>query len=1220
NAVSISGTLSHGTNAPILAVYNVVPQGPSDLGFCIGSTIVVNVTVDPKPSVTPMSTVVCSGVGFVVSPVDGTNGLVPVGTSYRWNQPSVSNASLTGGISQSGASVFGTLTNQTNFQQTATYLVIPSFGACSGLTQSGNPFTVTVNVNPAAIINTINTTVCSGQPFQVSPTTPANGIVPQGTTYQWDIPSMENASLTGGASASAGQLLIAGEIDNPTNTRYYARYFVVPTTGICVGSTFVVNAFINPIPDITPMSTVVCSGEPFSITPTHNINGSVPVASNMFYTWNNRVVSNPLLTGTGSGSSSLGNYFTGVLTNGTNTIQTATYQVTPVYRAGGVDCAGTAFTATIFVKAKAVINTMTTATCSGVPFNFTPTNGSNGIVPPNTKFTWLTPSMTPALDGGESATSLQESIFGRLTSTSSGFQTATYTVTPVLVNECVSNSFTLIVTIYPEPLINAMSTVTCSGIPFAVSPVDVTNGRVPQSNTYEWGLPTHNNSLSGGESRNGQSYIFGTLNSSSNFIETATYSVIPTSQFNCKGAAFTVTVFVNPGSFVTDMTTTSCSGVMFNVTPVNGTNGVVPDNTVYTWEAPTYTGTVTGGASSNGAQYEGIFGTLFNRTNTIQTATYRVTAIPPAQNCSSGQFTLTVTLYPAPQITEMSTVVCSGTGFAVAATETLNGIVPQNTQYRWNTPTLSTSSITNGSGNPTYVNTITGLLFNGTNTTQTATYLVTPRATLASCVGNPFTLTVWINPTPAVSNFNRVICSGASFLVVPFTDYTNGIVPNNTSYSWATPVTPGVSGLLPASNVSSISGTLSHTTNSQQLVTYQVVPVAGVCTGATFVVNVTVNPVPAITPMSTTSCSGVLFTVSPAQNINGIVPAAANMNYSWFYLTASNASLTGGENDTSGFGNPITGTLTNGTNIQQTATYNVTPTYLNSGVSCLGNTFSVVVYVNPKAVITVMTTVVCSGSAFQVSPTDRKNGIVPDGTTYTWLAPNFVLGTLQGGVAQLTPSVDINGKLRNTTNVVRTAVYIVTPEAPLCPNNNSFTLTVFVNPTPEITPMSTVVCSGNTFQVSPTNSINGIVPGDTKYSWDIPSTSSASLVGGEALSGKDYVYGTLINQTNTAKTATYIVTPLTTGGTCAGATFTVDVTVNPGGYITEMSTTVCSGFTFEVSPRDIVNGVVPANTKYSWDIPSYNAQLLGGESKSGQDYIFGKLTNKTNITQSTTYI
>ncbi|MFN5424345.1 MAG: PKD-like domain-containing protein, partial [Bacteroidota bacterium] len=976
------GPLTNTSNVPLTVSYPVIPRQ----GTCNGAAFTLVITVDPKPQVNAMSTVVCSGVGFVVSPVDGANGLVPIGTNYSWNQPSVSNASLTGGISQSGATVFGTLTNQTNFQQTATYLVIPSYGTCSGLTQSGNPFTVTVNVNPAAIINTINTTACSGQPFQVSPTTPANGIVPQGTTYQWDIPSMENASLTGGASASAGQLLITGQIDNPTNTRYYARYFVVPTTGVCVGATFVVNAFINPIPVITPMSTVVCSGEPFSITPTHNINGSVPVASNMFYTWNNRVVSNPLLTGTGSGSSSLGNYFTGVLTNGTNTIQTATYQVTPVYRAGGVDCAGTAFTATIFVKAKAVINTMTTATCSGVPFNITPTNGSNGIVPPNTKFTWLTPSMTPALDGGESASTPQESIFGRLTSTSSGFQTATYTVTPVLVNECVSNSFTLIVTIYPEPLINAMSTVTCSGIPFAVSPVDVTNGRVPQSNTYEWGLPTHNNSLSGGESRSGQTYIFGTLNSSSNFIETATYSVIPTSQFNCKGAAFTVTVFVNPGSFVSDMTTTSCSGVMFNVTPVNGTNGVVPDNTVYTWEAPTYTGTVTGGASSNGAQYEGIFGTLFNRTNTIQTATYRVTAIPPAQNCSSGQFTLTVTLYPAPQITEMSTVVCSGTGFSVAATQTTNGIVPVNTQYIWDAPTLSTASLTNGGiGNSVYVNAITGLLNNATNIQQTATYRVTPRALLSSCVGDPFTLTVWVNPTPSVINFNRVICTNTGFIVTPFTNYTNGIVPNNTSYSWLPPTSATISGLFGATNVNSISGTLSHTENSQQFVTYQVVPRAGVCTGATFVVNVTVNPIPVINAMSTVTCSGVQFEISPANARNGIVPAASNMSYAWTFITASNPSLTGGLGGNSGYGNPVTGILTNGTNIQQTATYNITPTYLGSSVTCVGPTFSAVVFVNPNAVINALSTTICSGASFEVSPTNSRDGIVPSDTRYTWV-------------------------------------------------------------------------------------------------------------------------------------------------------------------------------------------------------------------------------------------
>ncbi|MCA6470788.1 MAG: hypothetical protein IM591_10335, partial [Chitinophagaceae bacterium] len=1079
-------------------------------------------------------------------------------------------------------------------------------------------------VNPAAIISTINTTVCSGVTFRVTPTSPSNGVVPEGTTYQWQSPVYENPSLTGGAAGAPGQIDIFGTIDNPTNTRYYARYSVVPTTGICVGATFIVNAFINPIPAVTStLTATICSGQTFSVSPTNGIDGSVPVATNMFYTWGAPQRSSTSLTGGVSGNSGVGGSINGTLTNGTNSLQTAVYSVTPVYTNSGVNCAGSNFTVVVFVNSRAVINTMTEVTCSGTPFNITPTNGIHGIVPLGTTYTWFEPTYTGGLSGGAAMPISQTSIFGTISSTSSSIQTATYTVVPTTVDCGPNNPFTLLVTVYPRPLIDAMTTVTCSGIPFAVSPADVTNGRVPVNNTYSWTVPTYTTtSLSGGESRNGQSNIFGLINSTSNQVETATYTVTPTSQYNCVGTPFTLTVTVNPGGFITAMTTSTCSGVMFNVTPVNGTNGVVPDNTQYTWEAPNYTGTVTGGVSSNGRK-DGIFGTLTNQTNITQTVTYIVTAYPPTGSCANNTFTVTVTLFPAPQINEMSTVICSGLGFTVAATNVVNGIVPVNTQYIWNTPNRSTVSLTNGTSNSTYTSTISGLLNNGTNLQQTATYLVTPRALLNSCLGSPFTLTVFVNPTPSLITFNRVICTAGTFEVSPTTNYTNGIVPVNTNYTWSAPVNANLSGLLSASNAASISGTLSHITNAPISVAYNVVPRGpvdlGSCVGATFVVNVIVNPRPVINTLSTTVCSGLLFTVTPVTG--SVVPAPATMNYDWTYLQASSTSLTGGINGTSGFGGLVTGTLTNGTNIQQTATYNVIPTYTNAGLNCVGAAFSAVVYVNPKAVINQISTTVCSGYPFEVSPANLTNGIVPAGTVYTWSAPQVISTLLVTGGTGASLAQSISGTLRNTTNVMQTAVYTVIPTSENCGPNDPFTLTVFVNPTPEITAMSTTVCSGFTFRVTPTNGANGIVPQNISYTWNsLPQVSSTSLTGGVTASNQPDVNGRLTNNTSSPQTATYLVTPTGTTGTCVGANFTVTVLVIPGGYVDAMSTTVCSGYPFNITPTDGVNGIIPDGTKFRWELPSYSGSLSGGASNTDQLSIFGLLSNSSNVTQTAVYI
>ncbi len=72
---------------------------------------------------------------------------------------------------------------------------------------------------------------------------------------------------------------------------------------------------------------------------------------------------------------------------------------------------------------------------------------------------------------------------------------------------------------------------------------------------------------------------------------------------------------------ITAMTASASSDISFTVTPVNGTNGIVPAGTTYSWPAPVVTGGMTGGAASSGSPTS-ITGTLTNLTTTFQTATY----------------------------------------------------------------------------------------------------------------------------------------------------------------------------------------------------------------------------------------------------------------------------------------------------------------------------------------------------------------------------------------------------------------------------------------------------------------------------------------------------------------------------------------------------------------------------------------------------------------------
>lgn len=193
---------------------------------------------------------------------------------------------LSNGQSLNGQnSIYGTLNNAVNVQRTATYIVTPSYGTCTGA-DAGASFTLTVFVNPTPSIANINTTICTGTSFSVTPAIGGSNIIPTGTLYSWGIPTPQNVSVTGGvASTFSSTNVFGGPLNNPTNTTYYMRYSVTPATSLCVGAAFNVDVYVDPKPAVTPMSTTICNGV-FTVTPTpatNGVNGTVPV--NTLFTW-----------------------------------------------------------------------------------------------------------------------------------------------------------------------------------------------------------------------------------------------------------------------------------------------------------------------------------------------------------------------------------------------------------------------------------------------------------------------------------------------------------------------------------------------------------------------------------------------------------------------------------------------------------------------------------------------------------------------------------------------------------------------------------------------------------------------------------------------------------------------------------------------------------------------------------------------------------------------
>lgn len=130
--------------------------------------------------------------------------------------------------------------------------------------------------------------------------------------------------------------------------------------------------------------------------------------------------------------------------------------------------------------------------------------------------------------------------------------------------------------------------------------------------------------------------------------------------------------------------------------------------------------------------------------------------------------------------------------------------------------------------------------------------------------------------------------------------------------------------------------------------------------------------------------------------------------------------------------------------------------------------------ITPKPAITNITRTVCSGAAFEATPVNTTNGVVPTGTKYTWVEPvtNGITGTAAGNNA-----LAIGGTLNNTTNAPINVVYNVTPTSDGCAGT-VFKVTVTVNPKPAVPPIepsNNPTCSGFTAQWAYTTNATGFL-------------------------------------------------------------------------------------------------------------------------------------------------
>ncbi|MBL7857635.1 MAG: PKD domain-containing protein, partial [Cyclobacteriaceae bacterium] len=572
--------------------------------------------------------------------------------------------------------------------------------------------------------------------------------------------------------------------------------------------------------------------------------------------------------------------------------------------------------------------------CSGGTTNIGITNPSNVS---GTTFSWSIGTITGTVAGQfpGSGTVISQT----LTSAVGG--TVDYIIT-AYINGCPGASTTVTVTVDPIPVGNSVASgthVICSGTSLNITPtLSIGTG------TFAW---TGSNG-SGGTGNITDSPV----NTTNNPID-ITYTVIPTgpAPTSCVGSPFTIVVTVNPnpGFTATNNAPAICNGASTNILLNSSTTGHQINVVSVNYNGAGNSGTIIPGTTTF-TDGNTLTEVLTNATNApIDVVyTFNVTTPSTTPECPLVPVnqTVTVRVYPVPDVQVSPQTICSGALVNVPITSNVSG-----TTFTWSISTDNVSGASAGSGS-----TISQVLssFDGINS-GSVTYTITPVAN--GCFGTPVDVIITVNPIPVMTNLATTlaqqICSEEALNFIPTS--TIGAA----TLSWTATYTSEISA---ASVTSSGSGPITdapiNISNVAGTITYEITPSLNSCIGLPINLVVLVKPKPSAFASNTVICSG--------QNaVINIFPTPQNVSGTTFSWTATSPS-----GNVSGFsdgdGSVINQVLSTNDQFVGTVVYSITPWASN----CEGPVTNVTVTVNPVAtVIAEADFAVCEPSSFVVTGT-----------------------------------------------------------------------------------------------------------------------------------------------------------------------------------------------------------------------------------------------------------
>ena len=880
STASISGTLTNITNVVQTTTFTI----SASANGCDTIINTITITVNPKPTVLalPLTQSICGSSPFATINISNPNNVA--GTTYSWTRNNV--VAVTGlSNSGSGATISGTLQNNTNSDQTVTFTITATSGTCPS-----NTTTVDVIVLPTPLITISPTTQTRCHLQAITTINIGNSNAVSGTTYSW---TRNNTSNLTGIPASGNGNSINGTFSNNTTSTQTSIFTItaLAPNGCSSTSTVSVSVYAPLVaPTINAPQTVCVLSNPSLLTITTSASGGSGVYT---YQWQN---------------STNGTTFNNIA-GATNTAYQPPFvnfaTVNTYYRLITTNICGNATSNIIFVEVVSSIgfsfgfnSGVAGPICSGSTFS--PAINSLHFSTSAVRFTWSAdPTFINPGAGGPIGTT-GGALFGfRNSSATIGPLTAvnntnatvitTVTINPNVYNFpgppsgafiCSTSPQVFNVTIRPIPvaLATGNNTTICNGIGAGIT---VNSNITDATTSYAW---TRNNTVNvtGANSGNSGNIVAGgtfslnpTLTNTTASSQIVQFTITPSSN-GCLGNPIVVSITVVPNvtAGIIAANQTICNGE--DPAAFTQTTAATGVNLTYQWQSSTDNILFTDIVAATFNTYDaGVLG---------QTTWFRrvVTSTVNGTNCSatSSAISVTVNTINPGSISGIQTI-CEGgdpTSFiSVAASGA--GII----SYQWQSNTAgcggSWVDIVTAT-NPTYD------IPAGLAVTTYYRRLATSTLNSVTCSDFSNCITVFVNTvTPGTVGNDQTLCGNnpAAFTELSFATATGTI-----SYQWQSSTT-GCGG--PWTTI--IGATLATydapagvtVTTYYQRITISILNTV-TCTATSNCITVTANAItPGTISGNRTICSGG----DPAAFTVGVAATGTNLTYQWQISTTTSA-------------------------------------------------------------------------------------------------------------------------------------------------------------------------------------------------------------------------------------------------------------------------------------------------------------------------------------------